>query len=123
MRTLKIIKVGHMKHPVKEEEPPSLYNQLDNFLKMNSTTASELKMQEVLIGWDIAHPPLSIQSMSPDDIGKTVAYLPKRSSFIDSMKASEGGIITAYNDTYVFVRFGKGSIGSSQACNPEDLRY
>ena len=95
----------------------------DSFDKVITDPETIGRREEVLIGWDIAHPPLSIQSMSPDDIGKTVAYLPKRSSLIESMKASEGGIITAYNDTYVFVRFGYASIGSSQACNPEDLRY
>ena len=51
-----------------------------------------------------------------DDIGREVLYMPQHAG-----AKPEAGIITSFNDAYVFVRYGNSS--TSQATRREDLRY
>ena len=51
--------------------------------------------------------------VTENDVGRTVVYKPEREK--------EEGVITSYNDSYVFVRYKTSS--TSQATSREDLEY
>lgn len=51
---------------------------------------------------------------SDEDIGRGVVYTPSHGE-------SESGVITSFNEYYVFVRYG--SNRHSQATNPKQLEY
>lgn len=52
--------------------------------------------------------------MPGDDVGAGVVYVPK-------FGKREDGVITSWNDTYIFVRF-RGS-ETPKACDPRDLEW
>jgi hypothetical protein len=76
---------------------------------------------ELMIRWEIDHPPIEILNLDISHIGQDVMYLPKRMNLEDRVIAREHGVITSYNAHFVFVCFDKS--GRGQACLPDDLTF
>ena len=60
---------------------------------------------------------MRIEDLSEKDIGARVTYTPFEGCDPDQL---EYGVITSFNDTNVFVRYGSNT--GSQATRPEDLK-
>ena len=56
--------------------------------------------------------------LKESDIHSKVTYVPLHAEGNAGHKDCEGGIITSWNDCYIFVNYGK---GHSNATRPEDL--
>lgn len=56
---------------------------------------------------------IEISKLSKEDIGRKVVFLPRQLE-------PENGVLTSWNDTFVFVQF-KGPCG--EACNPSDVGF
>lgn len=62
---------------------------------------------------------INIKDLTQEDIGRSVQYTP----FDDcSPSEYEYGHITSFNDTFVFVDYGK-NCGRGQGTNPSDLNF
>ena len=62
--------------------------------------------------------PVTLENVAP---AKMVRYVPPHASGPGDAANCEDGVITSWNDTFVFVAFGLGQQG--QACKPEQLVY
>jgi len=56
----------------------------------------------------------------PEHVNCKVTYIPSRAEGDAEHKDCEGGTISSWNDTYVFVNYGK---GTNAATRPEDLIF
>ncbi|AUR84766.1 hypothetical protein NVP1063O_099 [Vibrio phage 1.063.O._10N.261.45.C7] len=56
---------------------------------------------------------INIKQLTQEDIGRNVMY--------KTQNVFSEGVITPFNDTYVFVRYGV--CGCGQATNPNDLTF
>jgi len=58
------------------------------------------------------------RELTDEHIGSKVTYVPSHAKGNASHPACEGGTISSWNDTFVFVNYGK---GTNAATKPEDL--
>ena len=58
------------------------------------------------------------RELTQDDVGSKVTYVPLHAEGDAGHKDCEGGTISSWNDTYVFVNYGT---GTNQATSPSDL--
>lgn len=61
---------------------------------------------------------INIKTLTQEDIGRSVVY--KQTNRSDEFEV-EQGVISSFNDTYVFVRYNV--CGGGQATNPNDLSF
>lgn len=60
---------------------------------------------------------INIRKLNSKDISRGVVYK-------DMPKAlPQQGVITSYNNHYIFVAFGNRTMGRGEACNPNDLEF
>lgn len=57
---------------------------------------------------------MKISDLKPDDVGRNVTYTAHHGE-------REHGVISSWNDTYVFVRYGMGS--TAAATDPDQLEF
>lgn len=60
------------------------------------------------------------KTLTKEDIGKSVIFVPPRANGDFTHKSCETGEISSWNDAYVFVRFNP---PQAQACKPEWLHW
>ena len=61
--------------------------------------------------------PIDIKKVTDDHIGRSVEYTPFPGAEV------EQGVITSYNDTYIFVVYKQSQMGRGHATRPEDLEW
>lgn len=59
--------------------------------------------------------------LTDDDLGAQVTYVPMHAGGDRNHPDVEHGVITSFNDKFVFVRYAK--VGSGVATDPRDLRW
>ena len=64
---------------------------------------------------------IDLKSLTEDDLGRTVLYTPSAVSFPHHMIFQERGVVTSWNETYIFVRYGANQ--HSNATSPRDLEW
>jgi hypothetical protein len=64
---------------------------------------------------------IDIATLTPSDVGRGVVYYRRVVVYFPRHDQGEDGIITSWNDTYVFVRYRWSE--NSQATNPADLEW
>lgn len=60
--------------------------------------------------------PIDIKKVTDEHIGRGVVYKPRHG-------AVEQGVITSYNDSFIFVNYGAACMGRGLATSPGDLDW
>lgn len=60
--------------------------------------------------------PIDIKKVYPVDVGRGVIYKPRHG-------ATEQGVITSYNNSFIFVNYGAACMGRGLATSPGDLDW
>jgi hypothetical protein len=92
----------------------------------------ELERRERETTFEISHPPINLANLKPSDKGREVIYT---TSFErgNTFPKFEQGIISSWNDMFIFVRFGVDLLifkntqepyqQQAKACSPRDLHF